>query len=264
MFDFNRAERPAGWVSEREACSDWFNSTFKEVDADMIESPESDRYLKCRDLPEEGSTISQYSEYGQEERFSFTVNAIDVAREIVIAEDDSGEVLEMPFDELSSLDGRPIWNAMWVIDGEPSYEEIQGFNECGISVYEDDDGDWYFGIDGCGYDFYDAHWIKLYRKYGICWHSTEDTWLDELKRRISSYVEMCADIPKDITWSDRHDLMKDAVETALDPNRIERIARRHLRHQKIRQFFKRIGSLLIPDLPKFKHSRSRYRVSACD
>lgn len=264
MFDFMRAERPAGWVSEREACSDWFNSTFKEVDADMIESPESDRYLRCRDLPEEGSTISQYGEYGQEERFSFTVSVIDIAREIVIAEDENGEALEMPFDELANLDGRPMWNAMWAIDGEPSYEEIQEFNECGISVYEDDDGDWYFGIDGCGYDFYDAHWIKLYRKSGICWHSTEDKWLGELKRRVSSYVEMCADIPKDITWGDRHDLVKDAVEAALDPGRIERIARRHLRHLKIRQFFKRTDSVLTLDLPKCKYPRFRRRVSACD
>ncbi len=157
-----------------------------------------------------------------------------------------------------------MWNAMWVIGGGPSYEEIQEFNECGISVYEDDDGGWYFGIDGCGYDFYDAHWIKLYRKYGICRHSTEDAWLGELKRRISSYVEMCSDIPKDITWSDRHDLMKDAVEAALNPSRIERIARRHLRHLKFHQFLKRIGSVLTLDLPKCKYPRSRRRVFACD
>lgn len=264
MFDFNRAERPAGWVSEREACSNWFNSTFKEVEADMIESPESDRCLRCRDLPEEGSTISQYGEYGQEERFSYTVNMVDTARQVVIATDEDGEVLEVPFDELANLDGRPMWNAMWVINGEPSYLEIQEFNECGISVYEDGDGGWYFGIDGCGYDFYDAHWIKLYREYGMCWHSTEDDWLDELRRRVSSYVEMCADVPKGITWSDRHDLIKDAVDAALDPGRIERITRRHLRHLKIRQLFKKFGSMLARGFLKSKHLGFGHHVSACD
>ncbi|WP_314039442.1 hypothetical protein [Slackia exigua] len=133
MFDFKRSEMPAGWVTEREACNKWFNSTFKQIDVDMIESMESDRYLWCRDLPEEGSTISQYGEYGQEERFSYAISIVDGVREIVVAEDEEGEVLDVPFDELANLDGRPMWNIMWLIDGEPSPQEIQEFNECGIS-----------------------------------------------------------------------------------------------------------------------------------
>lgn len=264
MFDFKRAERPAGWVTEREACSDWFNSTFKEVDVGAIESPEYDRYLRCRNLPEEGSTISQYGEYSQEDRFSYTIGVVDTMREIVVAQDEDGDVVVIPFDEIENLDGRPMWNAMWVINGEPSYQEIQEFNECGISVYEDEDGDWYFGIDGCGYDFYDAHWVKLYREYGICWHSTEDSWLRELERRVTSYIEMCADVPKGITWSDRNDLMKDAADAVLDPTRIEKIANRGLRHLKMRRFVNKVASMLAGDLPRGKHLGFRHPVSACD
>ena len=30
-----------------------------------------------------------------------------------------------------------------------------------------------FGIDGAGYDFYEDHWIPLYKERGIQWHDKE-------------------------------------------------------------------------------------------
>lgn len=91
MFDFKRVDEPAGWVSEKEACKEWLNSSFREIDADAIESLEDGLYLRCRDLPEEGSTISRYGEYGREDRFAYTVREVDLESEVVIAEDEDQE-----------------------------------------------------------------------------------------------------------------------------------------------------------------------------
>ena len=55
-------------------------------------------------------------------------------------------------------------------------EELDGIkvmSDCGFRIYESDDWGYFFGIDGCGYDFYEAHWIPAYRKRGLQWHDPE-------------------------------------------------------------------------------------------
>ena len=43
-------------------------------------------------------------------------------------------------------------------------------SECGFRVYESEDFGFIFGIDGAGYDFYESHWIPLYKARGLRWH----------------------------------------------------------------------------------------------
>lgn len=38
------------------------------------------------------------------------------------------------------------------------------------SIYSHEEFGYFFGIDGCGYDFYEAHWLPLYNKRGLQWH----------------------------------------------------------------------------------------------
>jgi hypothetical protein len=42
--------------------------------------------------------------------------------------------------------------------------------ECGFIVYETDEIGVYLGVDGAGYDFYESHWLPLYRARGLKWH----------------------------------------------------------------------------------------------
>lgn len=263
MFDFARAERPASWMTESEACRKWFESTFKPISVDAIESSDNDHYLRCRDLPEVGSTISLYGEYGCEERFYYTVTGVDIGKEMVFAEGENGEEITIPFVELANLDDSPIWNTVWVLDDEPTYQELQELNDCDISVYEDCDGNWYFGIDGANYDFYEKHWLKLYRRRGICWHSTQDLWMGELEERISSYVEMCAEMPTDITWKDRSDVLRDAVDVVLDPKGIERFVRRRLRAIRLKQVLSKLDRV-VSGKGSRRSRKPRRLVPACD
>lgn len=73
----------------------------------------------------------------------------------------------------------PMWGWMWEVSKNFSltyYIEKHGTKDLydiGFRVYECDEGGIYLGIDGAGYDFYSAHWNKLYDLIGLKWHSEE-------------------------------------------------------------------------------------------
>ena len=70
----------------------------------------------------------------------------------------------------------PMWGTMWQFnDSCDDYwlEEcngLQAMSECGFRIYHSDEFGYFFGINGCGYDFYEAHWIPLYEARGLKWH----------------------------------------------------------------------------------------------
>ena len=73
----------------------------------------------------------------------------------------------------------PMWGTMWSFrDSADDYwlEEMDGIrimSLCGFRVYESEEFGYFLGIDGCGYDFYEAHWIPLYKARGLQWHDVE-------------------------------------------------------------------------------------------
>lgn len=70
----------------------------------------------------------------------------------------------------------PIWGTMWSF-GE-SIDEwwleedggLRAMSDCGFKIYKHEEYGYFFGIDGAGYDFYEAHWCPLYDKRGLNWH----------------------------------------------------------------------------------------------
>lgn len=86
--------------------------------------------------------------------------------------------IEVPADELEiETDGSlPMWGTLWSFgDSADDYwlENMDGIrimSECGFRVYESEDFGYFFGIDGAGYDFYESHWIPLYKARGLQWH----------------------------------------------------------------------------------------------
>ena len=73
-------------------------------------------------------------------------------------------------------DGLPMWGTMWSFGDNlddmwlKDFGGLELMSELGFRVYEHDDFGYYFGIDGAGYDFYEAHWIPLYKARGLEWH----------------------------------------------------------------------------------------------
>ena len=71
----------------------------------------------------------------------------------------------------------PMWGWMWSfhenLDEEWARQNISVMEELGFIVYDSDYG-LFFGIDGAGYDFYEYHWIPLYKARGLKWHKEEE------------------------------------------------------------------------------------------
>lgn len=69
----------------------------------------------------------------------------------------------------------PMWGTMWTfgekLDEDWARDNAEVLAECGFYVYESDELGVFIGIDGAGYDFYDAHWVPLYEKRGLKWHN---------------------------------------------------------------------------------------------
>lgn len=102
-----------------------------------------------------------------EETEEYTVRLDDDDKEVTVEEDD------LELDNDSTL---PMWGTMWSFgDSADDYwlEEMDGIrlmSQCGFRIYEHDEFGYFFGIDGCGYSFYEAHWVPLYKARGLHWH----------------------------------------------------------------------------------------------
>jgi len=69
----------------------------------------------------------------------------------------------------------PMWGTMWTfgesLDEDWARENIEIMESCGFRVYESEDFGIILGIDGAGYNFYESHWIPLYKARGLKWHN---------------------------------------------------------------------------------------------
>lgn len=83
-----------------------------------------------------------------------------------------GLSVTVPRDELELEDPNqdgffPAWGRMWSFKDSYRWlsneDDIRIMSECGFEVYEHDEWGYFFGINGGGYDFYEYHWIPLYK-----------------------------------------------------------------------------------------------------
>ena len=94
---------------------------------------------------------------------------------------DSGEkkMFEQSDIEVIIRDPFPMWGTMWALsdptdiewaNGEHLGPHLQEVADCGFRIYESEDFGILLGVDGAGYNFYDEHWIPLYKARGLQWH----------------------------------------------------------------------------------------------
>ncbi len=106
-------------------------------------------------------------------------NAIPQSVIIKLYQNNIDDIYELttPEDEYNYTDFLPMWGTMWTfgesLDEEWARKNIEIMQECGFRVYESDEFGIIFGIDGAGYDFYEDHWIPLYKARGLKWHDKE-------------------------------------------------------------------------------------------
>lgn len=89
--------------------------------------------------------------------------------------EENGEVVSLDENEfyINYDEVFPMWSTMWYM-GNPcddawfTDEHIRQMSEMGFRVYYSDDFGYIFGINGAGYDFYEAHWVPLYKAWFNC------------------------------------------------------------------------------------------------
>lgn len=83
----------------------------------------------------------------------------------------------------------PMWGTMWLIDRNYWGKHVQELADSGFTVFDmKDENKLLVGIDGAGYDFFEAHWEPLYDAMGYKWHLQENT------VSVSKAVELAASL----------------------------------------------------------------------
>ena len=158
----------------KEAAEYWVHTYMAPIETSLVSELEPDEIT----LPSIGSSVYLYESIeGQSE-----------GEIIEISLDKNGDMcykIDLGYDKIVTLRSddfyldyysiMPMWGTMWSfkdicdIDWIESKEGRQALSDCGFRVYRTDN-DYYFGIDGCGYDFYESQWIPLYKARGLKWH----------------------------------------------------------------------------------------------
>lgn len=153
------------WVHEMNAIPQGMIEKLMNIgDGDIHEVTEpavGDRVYRYQPLSEHCGVIKNIYEDGQY---------------LIQLDNDSWTVAERDDFEVEYDDALPMWGTMWSFGDSADdwwLEEGNGIeimSECGFRIYESDEFGYFFGIDGAGYNFYDAHWIPLYKARGLQWH----------------------------------------------------------------------------------------------
>lgn len=168
------------WVREFNAFPQDMIAKLMEVDEfsweEVTEPSKGDR-VYIYDVPEtdiNGNEISNSSNMGEiigyiEDEDTYLIE-LDTKEKIKLYK----KQFEVMYDSIL-----PMWGWMWQFGNScddwwlENKDGIKIMSECGFRIYEHDEWGYFFGIDGAGYDFYEAHWIPLYKARGMQWHDPE-------------------------------------------------------------------------------------------
>jgi len=144
---------------ELEMCHLWVERDFSNIPTDLIEKAYKDSYYDEIEIL--APTFEDFKKEYREE------NQCEVECDECIDE----TCLEAYEEENPKI---PMWGWVFVPNDPCDQEWIRGHAdkvaECGFIVYETDEIGVYLGVNGAGYDFYEAHWLPLYRARGLRWH----------------------------------------------------------------------------------------------
>lgn len=134
-----------------------------------VTAPSSGRRVYVFEIPD-----------GSEEHEGVIVGYDEESETYIVEMDDSVRVnVEASSFDCENDGGLPMWGWLWQFgDGCDDWwlsdcDGIRKMSECGFRIYEHEEYGYFFGIDGAGYDFYEDHWIPLYRARGLEWHDPE-------------------------------------------------------------------------------------------
>ena len=145
-------------MTKLEACREWVNS-FNAIPQSIIERVYKEDIDELDELTPVivGDTI--WCDDLQDE---FEIKSIDYSTDNAVITDENNEEFEVNtcniyVDHDSWL---PMWGTMWTlssIDEQWIKDNRAKVVQCGFRIFESDELGVFIGIDGAGYDFYEAH-----------------------------------------------------------------------------------------------------------
>ena len=167
----------------KEACQLWVERDMNQVPTSVVE-----KLMRVSDYSDI-TEITPPAEYDHISIFSGDYAGEDgeivrcVGDDEYIVELDSSKypdpvtVFEDEF-EVPRDDGLPMWGTMGEFkdgcDEQWLENNLQAVANCGFRIYESEDYGYLIGINGAGYDFYEAHFCPLYKTRGLHWHKENE------------------------------------------------------------------------------------------
>ena len=162
-------------MTKEQAARKWVND-FNFYPMVVIERLIGEDYEYAEELQElTPATLGDTVYYGGDE---YQVEEILANGHLVLTNSDD-ETVDAEQYELEFLDRDflPMWGTMFDVpnmDQEWVRDNLDKVAECGFRIYDFETMDLLLlGIDGAGYDFYEAHWIPLYEARGLTWHKED-------------------------------------------------------------------------------------------
>ena len=165
--------------TKREACESWVRE-MNQFPLDMIRKViEADGYTTWREITPPTKCDRVYIFFNQMEGEIIGTYTNEDDETILNIKLDNGEIINTTSDEIEVQydDLLPMWGWMWQFSDNCDdwwlEEHLQEMTDCGFRIYEHEEFGYFFGIDGAGYSFYEAHWLPLYDIRGLNWHKEE-------------------------------------------------------------------------------------------
>lgn len=153
-----------------------FVREFDAIRQDMIAKLiEADPDSWCEEtMPTIGDRVYVYDSGIHNEEGTIT----NIVEDGYIIKHDDGTVVFRGVDgfEVIRDDYLPMWGTMWSFSDPCDIHWIEEENgvelmsRLGFRIYRHEEWGYYFGIDGAGFDFYEAYWFPLYDVRGLHWH----------------------------------------------------------------------------------------------
>lgn len=171
------------YSSELEACRAWVE-TFNALPYNVVEKllNNNDEEMVEVTIPTRGDRVYVFDSHESGE-ITFTPTGLEDDDMYMIHLDNGDDVTCLLEDfDVEREDFLPMWGTLWAFHDEIDNDWLRNefetdglklMSECGFRIYEQEDYGFIFGIDGAGYDFYEAHWLPLDRARGLKWHSEE-------------------------------------------------------------------------------------------
>jgi len=150
-------------LNEKEACELWVRRDFSMIPVSLIEKAYESNYFE--DIEILAPTLDDYREEYKKDN-EYCESDCDEC-----CSDDCLISYEEHYPKI------PMWGWVFVPDDPCDHEWLRKYPgiaaDCGFIVYETEEIGVYLGVNGAGYDFYESHWIPLYRARGLKWHDND-------------------------------------------------------------------------------------------